>query len=447
MHEAFADGTVSDRLRERLGGFDKIGIDGPWDVMRIVGTVPVEPDGSASFRVPANTPLAVQPLDERGRALQLMRSWFTVMPGEVKSCVGCHESQNTAPLLRQVQALRGQPGEIAPWYGPPRGFDFEREVQPVLDKYCVSCHDGKQTTVGGRAKPDLRALALRPDYKGILTNVPQWYDAEHLQVKWDADLQRIGKRKHVPLRFTPAYEALIRYVRRTGPEGDYHLLEPTEYYADTSLLMQILEKQHYGVKLDQEAWDRLVTWIDLNVPCHGTWSEVLPIPFDAVRRKRDLAKKYADLDHNPEAIPSTARKPVEAVALQQIEVKQGDTKALGWPFDCYEARLRQQAAGPRTERTIDLGGGQTMKLVLIPPGEFIMGNAYDGSPDEWPQTRVRIERPFWIGACEVTNEQFQLFDPDHHLVQDGKQHLRPQFAHVGLRVHPAAVGGHQVRRE
>ncbi|MHC4407053.1 MAG: HzsA-related protein, partial [Planctomycetota bacterium] len=75
-----------------LAGFDKIGIDGPWDVMRILGTVPVKEDGSASFRVPANTPIAVQPLDDRHRALQLMRSWFTVMPGEVRSCVGCHES-------------------------------------------------------------------------------------------------------------------------------------------------------------------------------------------------------------------------------------------------------------------------------------------------------------------------------------------------------------------
>ncbi|MGB2823614.1 MAG: formylglycine-generating enzyme family protein, partial [Phycisphaerae bacterium] len=62
-----------------------VGADGPWDIKRVLGTVPVEADGSAMFRVPANTPIAVQPLDENGRALQVMRSWFVGMPGEVVS--------------------------------------------------------------------------------------------------------------------------------------------------------------------------------------------------------------------------------------------------------------------------------------------------------------------------------------------------------------------------
>ena len=74
-----------------LGGEpDRVGFDGPWDVKRILGTVPVEADGSAHFRVPACTPVAVQPLDEDGKALALMRSWFSAAPGEVLSCVGCH---------------------------------------------------------------------------------------------------------------------------------------------------------------------------------------------------------------------------------------------------------------------------------------------------------------------------------------------------------------------
>ena len=82
------------RIRN-MGGHINIGMDGPWDVRRILGTVPVEEDGSAIFRVPANTPIAVQPLDAEGKALQVMRSWFTAMPGETLSCVGCHESQNS----------------------------------------------------------------------------------------------------------------------------------------------------------------------------------------------------------------------------------------------------------------------------------------------------------------------------------------------------------------
>ena len=81
-----------------MGGLlGTIGMDGPWDIKRVLGTVPVEADGSAYFRVPANTPIAVQPLDERGMAVQQMRSWFTAMPGETLSCVGCHEQQNMTP--------------------------------------------------------------------------------------------------------------------------------------------------------------------------------------------------------------------------------------------------------------------------------------------------------------------------------------------------------------
>ena len=115
---------------------------------RILGTVPVEEDGSASFRVPANTPISVQPLDEEGKALQIMRSWFTAMPGEVVSCVGCHEHQSAATPNRRTLAEIDKPREITPWFGPARGFSFQREVQPVIDRHCVGCHDG-QTHIGG----------------------------------------------------------------------------------------------------------------------------------------------------------------------------------------------------------------------------------------------------------------------------------------------------------
>ena len=128
----------------RMGGqADRVGMDGPWDVRVIVGTVPVEEDGSANFTVPARIPIAVQPLDEDGKSLQYMRSWFTAQPGEVLSCVGCHEHPSTAPQPQYAKAVQRPPSEITPWYGPMRGFSFNREVQPVLDKHCVGCHHGE----------------------------------------------------------------------------------------------------------------------------------------------------------------------------------------------------------------------------------------------------------------------------------------------------------------
>ena len=138
-----------------MAGPDKIGRGGPWDAMRILGTVPVHEDGSAMFRIPANTPISMQPLDGEGKALALMRSWSTARPGEVVSCVGCHEKQNSTPPNQSTIAAKRRPSKIKPWHGPVRGFSFAREVQPVLDRYCVACHDG--TGGAGHALPDLRA--------------------------------------------------------------------------------------------------------------------------------------------------------------------------------------------------------------------------------------------------------------------------------------------------
>jgi ribosome small subunit-dependent GTPase A len=369
-----------------------IGMDGPWDMRRILGTVPVEPDGSATFRVPANTPLSIQPLDGEGKALQVMRSWMTAMPGEVLSCAGCHEPQNTSPPNRDVMALSKPPADIEPWHGPERPYAFKREVQPVLDAHCVSCHDGKPRP-DGQTLCDLRGEKIITDYRSVTPGTG-------------------GKRGG---RFSVSYVNLHRFVRRPGIESDYHMLEPMEFHADTTQLVQMLEKGHHGVRLDAEAWDRLVTWIDLNAPYHGTWTEAGWDPKGQRQRRRELLKEYAGMDLDPEKVippepyerpEAPAAKPAMATPKSKIENPEG------WPFDAAEAKRRQAAAGAKAKRSIELGEGVQMDLVLVPPGEFVMGSA-EGYADERPQGRVRIERPFWMGAMEVTNEQFARFDPSH----------------------------------
>ncbi|MFP4055745.1 MAG: hypothetical protein ACLF0G_02630 [Candidatus Brocadiia bacterium] len=118
-----------------------VSIEGCWDVKRVLGTATVHDDGSACFTVPARTPLYFQALDARGHAVQTMRSWLTLQPGESVSCVGCHESKNTTPpVLPPSQALRGGPQALeAPPWGTD-GFSFPRLVQPILDRHCVRCH-------------------------------------------------------------------------------------------------------------------------------------------------------------------------------------------------------------------------------------------------------------------------------------------------------------------
>ena len=385
-----------------LAGPDKIGSGGPWEVMRILGTVPVYEDGSVMFRIPANTPLCVQPLDKDGRAVQLMRSWFTAMPGENVSCVGCHEHQNEILSTRPRLAATRPVVNIEPWYGPPRGLDFERDVQPVLDKYCVACHNG-QPRPDGRGIADLRSQRHIKDYRGReLTQLA----ASRLH---PATRKALGG---TAVKYTPAYEALLPYIRRVNVEDDVDLLVPGEYHADTSELVQMLTKGHYNVRLDDEAWDRLITWIDLNGPCHGTWGEVSPIPEGAGRRRRQLYRLYGGPGEDPEAIPQFRRPQIEPVIPEPLpDTKIEIPKVAGWPFDENEARRRQAALGV-WERTVDLGGGVAMKLVRIPAGQFVMGDA-NGEVDERPPGRVVIEKPFWMGAYEVTNEQYHLFDTNH----------------------------------
>ncbi len=389
-----------------LAGPDKVGYGGPWEAMRILGTVKLDRDGSAVFRVPANTPIGLQALDAEGKAVQLMRSWLTVMPGEHQSCIGCHERTSDTPGLQLSLAMR-EPGEIRPWYGPARGFDFEREVQPVLDRYCVGCHNGQAA-----GRPDLRSETLVKGYRG-------------------RPLSGLGRERMHPrmkaatgglVRYTPAYDALLPYIRRVSIEDNVSLLVPGEYHADTSELVQMLRTGHGGVHLDAEAWDRLVTWIDLNAPCHGTWGDVNPYPTNAHRRRMEMRKLCGGPARDPESMPDISRPPARPVRPKPLPAAQPVT-VPGWPFDADEARRRQAAAGTR-EATVDLGGGVTLKLLRIPAGEFAMGDPA-GQPDERPLTRVAIRRPFWMGACEVTNEQLRRFDATFDSGYYVKLHARP----------------------
>jgi hypothetical protein len=381
----------------------RVGVDGPWEPKRVLGTVPVEPDGSAMFRVPANTPISIQPLDAEGKALQLMRSWMTAMPGEILSCVGCHQKQNAGPPSQQTIAARKVAAEIEPWRGPVRGFSFSREVQPVLDRYCVGCHNG-QLQKGGRQIPDLRAE--QGMYVTLKNN-----DPKPRFISGTPRAELVGKYGGV---FDPSYVELRRLVRVGGFESDLRLLSPGEFHADSSELFHMLRKGHHGVKLDDEAWDRLTVWIDLNTPCHGTWREI--VGFEKTqndhRRRRDLRRLYGGIAEDPEIYPDIPTTRIEPIVPKHTARAETEAPTVaGWPFDSVEAARRQVAAGP-TERTIDLGGGVELRLVRVPSGEFVMGDSR-GYSDERPLARAKISKPFWMGKFEITNEQYARFDPSH----------------------------------
>ena len=197
-----------------------------------LGTVPVEADGSARFRVPARKPLYFQAVDASGRAVQGMRSVTYLQPGERRGCVGCHERPGTASPPGQPLALRRPASVLKPGPDGTRPFSFPRLVQPILDRHCVRCHDGAQSP------PDLTAAPAGPwtrSYENLRPFV-RWYE-------W-------GKA-------TIGHEAT-----RPGHLG-----------ADESPLVRVLDDAHHrdAVRLADEERRRIYLWLDSNAPFYGTY--------------------------------------------------------------------------------------------------------------------------------------------------------------------------------
>jgi hypothetical protein len=127
------------------GSMEPISLGGTFTLPRILGTVPVEPDGSAYMEVPALRSLFFVALDSNGLSVKRMQSFVSVMPGETVGCIGCHEERTEGPPVRaSLMATRRAPSPIEPIEGMPDMFEFPRDIQPILDKHCVQCHNDTQ---------------------------------------------------------------------------------------------------------------------------------------------------------------------------------------------------------------------------------------------------------------------------------------------------------------
>ncbi|MHC4110309.1 MAG: HzsA-related protein [Planctomycetota bacterium] len=190
----------------------------------VLGTVPVEEDGSAHFTVPAGKELFFQALDEKGLAVQSMRSSTYVQPGEQLVCQGCHEPRHRAPESPKkiLMAMRRKPSKPKPDVDGTNPFSYPRLIQPVLDKHCVSCH---------AKHPD---KAARLDSEVIVKGRQKWYASYH--------------------SLAPEY-GFWGY-------GDRHRTLPGKFGARVSKLYKLLQKGHYDVELSEEEMHRIVVWLD-----------------------------------------------------------------------------------------------------------------------------------------------------------------------------------------
>jgi hypothetical protein len=194
----------------------------------VIGTAPVESDGSAYLRVPAGVGFFVQALDDRGVAVQTMRGLTSVQPGQTLTCVGCHDPRTSAPPNASPKASgraasRLRPGPSGTW--PLR---YEELVQPVLDRSCASCHrsDGPDPAA---ARVDLAAASA--SYNALV------------------DYGRPSLREHVMARYNEGRSI------------------PGQGAAATSPIAALIRKGHHDVTPTPEDWERLDTWLDL----YGQW--------------------------------------------------------------------------------------------------------------------------------------------------------------------------------
>jgi len=190
----------------------------------VLGTVPVEADGSAHFTVPAGKELFFQALDANGLAVQSMRSATYLQPGEQLTCQGCHEPRHRAPAspTQTPMALRRNPSRLKPDVDGTNPFSYPRLVQPVLDKHCVACHQEN----ADKAPP--------LDRKVVVKGRQKWY-ASYFSL-------------------APKY-GFWQY-------GDRHRTTPGHFGARASKLHALLEKGHYDVKLSNAERHRIDVWLD-----------------------------------------------------------------------------------------------------------------------------------------------------------------------------------------
>ena len=219
----------------------------------VLGEVPVEADGSAYFRVPARMPIYFMAIDKHGRALQRMRSFTHLMPGEVQGCVGCHEPRRHAPGLMRGVAYRTEPKELTPPEWGVRGFDYSRIVQPVLDEYCIDCHN----PVDAPKKIDL--TGGKTDF---------------FNVSYDVLARENQGRKGSPyVSWIPTYNGHEQNILETTPKA---------WGSAKSPLAEVVLSGHPDAdgrkrfEMDDRSRRRILAWIDLNVPYYGSSETAYP---------------------------------------------------------------------------------------------------------------------------------------------------------------------------
>jgi hypothetical protein len=214
------------------GQMEPVSYGGTFTMNRILGTVPVESDGSAYLRLPANRSFFFVALDQNDLSIKRMQSFLTVMPGENSSCIGCHEERTmTTPNLPTRIALTRAPVAPAPVSGMPQVFDYPRDIQPVWNKYCLNCHDVDKHEGGVFMTGD-----------------------------------------NGPMYTLSYFELSARLQMSDGRDESRSSYPPRTLGSSASPLMKKVDGSHHGVVLTAQELRKIKLWIDASAHFPGTYA-------------------------------------------------------------------------------------------------------------------------------------------------------------------------------
>jgi hypothetical protein len=215
----------------------------------VLGTVPVEEDGSAHFMVPARKELFFQVLDEQGLAVTSMRSGTHFQPGERTMCQGCHEPKYGAPTTSTQStpvAMMRPPSRLKPEVEGTNPFSYPRLVQPVLDRYCVKCHAEDETA------PPLDSKIVRTPQGSYMNPRTEYFTSYQT--------------------LAPQF-GFYDYGGKNWEDPKWYRTTPGEFGAKASKLYALLQNGHYDLKLPPEAMHRITLWLDSCSPFYGVYEE------------------------------------------------------------------------------------------------------------------------------------------------------------------------------
>jgi len=223
------------------GAMSEMSAGGTFSVERLIGTVPVSREGSACFKLPPVRSFLFLAMDEKGHCVKRMHSFTSVMPGETTTCIGCHEQRTEAPSAEDraelARVLRTRPVDPVPVAGVPEIFDFLRDVQPILDKHCLECHNHDREEGGFNISGHWGPL----------------YPLGYIQMSWR---QLFGDNR-----------IILPYSEHSKSN-----FEPYQIGTGSSRLLKLIEEGHEGVNMPEAEQKIVRHWLDAGANHAGTYA-------------------------------------------------------------------------------------------------------------------------------------------------------------------------------